>query len=172
MKKIELLLDDHLVSGSDREDLKEIIKKSGIKSSISECDTHAMGGISWFPTDLIITIFDYTAMGFFGALGLTLYKQLKNKIKDIVFKNKVEAVYISFDLLKVRIYFEINRFMRKDEFDIAFNKIESDFEFIANEINRLIDYNPEGITGKFNSITFIFDVQEKKWIISHFNIYK
>lgn len=173
MNKITLTIDDYLVSENDRKEIIGFIKKAGIENEIWECDTHSRGGLTWFPTDLIIAVVGLTAAGFFSALGENLYKKLKNKIKEVLSADKsmnemIYYSYISFENKGITLYFEMNR-MTTDSVDVAFDKIISDFEIITNEVDRLVEFNPEKITGKFDSITFTFDDEENKWIIAHFN---
>lgn len=173
MGKITLTIDDYLVPQNDRREVIEIIKKIGIENEIWECDTHSMGGVSWFPTDFIIAIAGLTAAGFLSALGEDAYNQLKNKIKKILSSNKamnemIYYLYISFEIKDITLYFEVN-VTTVSIIDIALEKMISDFDMITEEVARLIQFNPEKITGKFSSVTFIFDDEENKWIISHFN---
>ena len=173
MGKVTLTLDDFLLDKRDKKDLVAIINKFQVKSEVCECDTHAKGGINWFPTDAILLVVGLTAAGFFAELGKDLYTQLKNKIKVMLSAQKsygemIEFFYISFELDNINLYFKFDK-ITSYLVENSFDKIFSDFDLIEKEVKRLIDFRPNKITGEFNSITFIFDDEENKWIIAHFN---
>ena len=83
----------------------------------------------------------------------------KLKINLKINLNSTKLFHISFKTKNVVLYFEIN-IMTVYSIDVALDKMISDFEMIEKEVNRLIEFNPEKITGKFRSITFIFDDEE------------
>jgi hypothetical protein len=80
----------------------------------------------------------------------------------------IEFFYISFELDNINLYFKFDK-ITSYLVENSFDKIFSDFDLIEKEVKRLIDFRPNKITGEFNSITFIFDDEENKWIIAHFN---
>jgi hypothetical protein len=173
MARISISLDNYLISGNDRKEIINIIKKTNVETDISEGDLGSKGGIYWFPTDLIILIVGLTASGFFKALGEDAYEKLKNKIKKLLtYKketdNPIRNAFLSFEADGIVLYFEIN-WDTVECIDKALKKLAVDYPVIEQEIRRLIEFNPKKITGSFSSITFIFDVIDEQWIIAHFN---
>ncbi len=173
MSKVYVLLDDFLIPEKTRKELEKVLSSPAFNTEIEEADTHAMGGLNWFPTDLIIQITGLTVAGFFGAIGGDAYSKLKEIVKNLLDKNSesspgINNAYLCFELEKIDLYFEFNK-ITIGSIDSSFRILQDQFNEILIEINRLLDFDPKKLTGEFNSITFIFDEIENKWIITHFN---
>lgn len=176
MEKISLSLDEGLIPKNDREEIINLIKKAkNVDVAIFEGDLGASGGMAWTPRDLVIAASGLTMAGFLAALGEDIYKLLKERVKKILsasrpFNEMIDCSYISFDLGNIILFFEVNR-ITVQSIDRAYEKIITDFHEITREVERLIKFKPEKLTGKIDSITFIFDDLEDQWIIAHFNKY-
>jgi len=175
MKKIELRLSEDLITEKDRKYLSNIFKKIKNNISVEEGGVGEAGGIAWFPTDLIIMAFGLTAAGFFAALGDDLYKKLKKKLISILKEEKrtarkISHFYIAFENKNMALYFEVFEFF-SENLDHAVDKIEIDYPILLREALKIkkADYYS---VGKFESITYNFNEDEDRWIISHFNTYK
>ncbi len=171
MTKINVFLDKFLIGQKDLQELKELLKNCEAKVDISEGDTHATGGMSWFPTDLIIVAFGLTASGFLAALGKDLYKKLKQKLITILKRpNGISHFYLAFDLSFLQFYFEVSLVYSKDP-NYAIDKILTDFSIIVQEAKRIKKMRLKSI-GKFESITYFFNEEEDRWLIKHFNNFR
>jgi hypothetical protein len=175
MINVNLILDEYLLSENDRLDLKNIFIESKIKPNIFEGDTHAKGGIIWFPTDLIVLVIGMTAAGFFAALGKDIYKKLKIKLIKILeeekpFDKKVSQLYFAFDHPKIRLYFVVSE-SYSDKLDYSIDKIANDYPLLLKEALDIKALNIKSI-GSFESIAYYFDEDEDRWIIAHFNKYR
>lgn len=171
MKKIEILLDDYLIKKKDREDLVNLFSKVKNKK-ITECDTHAKGGLAWFPVDLVITAIGLTATGFLQEMGKDIYLKLKKKIKKLTRSERGDwTVYvnIAFEIKNKIIYFTFSEAIIERDFDEAFDKIFSDFNETAKKIEKFINSNPENLFGYYESITMQYDFEEKRWIVGWLN---
>jgi translation elongation factor EF-1beta len=172
MEKIEISLDEYIIKENDR---KEIIGFfSNIKNKeITECDTHGKGGFNWFPIDLVIIIIGFTASGFFQEIGKDAYLKLKSKIKELLYKQnnieKIRYANIAFEIKGKVIYFTFEDTLIESNYDIAFEKIFSDFEDMSSKIEKLIESHPEELFGNFESMTMKFDEEENRWVIGWFN---
>jgi hypothetical protein len=130
--------------------------------------------MSWIASDLIIKFGDLVIAGFVGAIGNEIYKKLKNKIKDILRrgyllgKSGIRFTYFVFMVNDIRLYFEFDKSML-DTFDLAFEKMFSENSLIQTEFLRFYDFNPKPLFGEFSSVTFIYDTEEGRWLISHLN---
>lgn len=164
-QKISLTLDEFDLTEADRSDLVEVISRTNIETSVSIHDTHAKGGIAWFPTGLIITVLGLTATGFFQALGEDLYSKFKNRLAQI--KSRT-SFFLEFQCGKMELYFEFNEFA--EDLDECVKKLSEQYPSIVSDVKRLKRSRFESILGKYSSITFTFDPLEKKWTIAHFNI--
>jgi len=176
VKKLEIILDEYLLEKNEQEDLIKLFKNfNKIKSDIIVGDTHAKGGITWFPTDLIIVAFGMTASGFFAALGEDLYKKLKDKLIKIIKKEKphnkkIEQFYFAFEIDNIRFYFEIYDFFSNNIGD-QIDRIAVDFPNIVKEAKIIKKIGLRTI-GEFESITYRFDEDCNHWVVAHFNKYK
>lgn len=173
MVKIQLSLDDYLIDKQDCIEIIDIIKKTTVDTDVYEGPMGEMGGISWFPRDLIILIIGMTAGGFFSAMGKDLYNKLKIKFKLLLSQftsreSSISTAYLAYEINKLTLYFEFNRDIL-GYVDLAFDKLKSDYPQIEKEVIRLLEFKPQILTGSFSSITFIFDIIDKQWIIAHFN---
>ena len=134
---------------------------------------------SLFP-EIVYTLYNpfpdfFPAAGFFAALGKDLYIQLRDRIKKLLSEDQPKAgaiyySYLAFDIGSTVLYFEVDR-INVYSIDRAYEKIIEDFPIIKKEVERLIQFKPNKLTGKFDSITFIFDDLDDQWIIAHFNKY-
>lgn len=175
MQKVKISIDDFLVIDQDRKDLVKILKQRGdIEIEYSEHDTHAMGGMAWFPTDLIIEIVGLTIAGFFGAIGGEVYQQLKNKVKEILNHEAtidnpgIDWVFFVCEVEGKKVYFEFDKHLI-DSYDIAFEKMLSDFPSIVQELIKFFEFGPKRLFGDFSSVTFVFDWEENHWVLAHLN---
>src|SRR3989339_268315 len=157
MSKIKISL-DYSIPKEDRKKLISIVKKADAGAEVTEGDLSAMGGITWYPRDLIIFVASLTAAGFFAALGKDLYIQLRDRIKKLLSEDQPKAgaiyySYLAFDIGSTVLYFEVDR-INVYSIDRAYEKIIEDFPIIKKEVERLIQFKPNKLTGKFDSITF------------------
>lgn len=175
MQKVKISIDDFLVIDQDRKDLVKILKqRDDIEIEYSEHDTHAMGGMIWFPTDLIIEIVGLTIAGFFGAIGGEIYQQLKNKIKEILSRDAtldnpgVDWAFLVCEVGGKKVYFEFDKNLI-DSYDAAFEKMLSDFPSITRDLIKFFEFGPKKLFGSFSSVTFVFDWEENRWVLAHLN---
>jgi hypothetical protein len=171
MRSLEISIDEYLVKEKDRKEILGLL--GGIKKKITICDTHGKGGMNWFPIDIIIIIIGFTASGFFQEIGRDVYIKLKSKIKELLYKKndieKISYANIAFEIENKVVYFTFEDTLLEENYDIAFEKIFSEFDELNIIITRLIRNKPEELFGKFESITMKFDEEENRWIIGWFN---
>lgn len=171
MEKIDISLDEYLIKETDRKELIGFF--NGIKDKeITECDTHAKGGLNWFPIDLIIAIIGISATGFLQEIGKDVYAKLKQKIKDLLYSKQAEKIRyanIAFEVKGKVVYFMFEDMLFENNFDIAFEKIFSEYEQTAEKIEGFIESNPAELFGYFESITMKYDEEENRWIIGWLN---
>src|SRR6266567_6224361 len=111
IKKVHLYLDEFLTSREDRKEIIRLFEDAKFETNVEVSDLSAKGGISWFPHDLIIKVTEWTAAGFFGAMGKVAFDRLKDKLKSL-FENKISSlgsVYFVFEVREIVLYFEIDQ---------------------------------------------------------------
>lgn len=172
MPKLSISLDEYLIPKKDR---KEILGFFGSfkDKEVSECDTHAKGGLIWFPIDLIILVSGLTVAGFFQELGKDIYLKLKSKIKELLYKfetpEKIDSAFVAFEVEGKVLYFMLEDKILEEDFDEAFDKIQSEFSEISEKFSKFLKTHPEELFGEFESLTLKYDWEEKRWIIGWLN---
>lgn len=171
MWEINISLDKYLIKESNRKELIGFFDKIKDKK-ITECDTHAKGGLNWFPIDLTIAIIGISVAGFLQEIGKDIYVKLKKKIKKLLFNNQLEKIKytnITFEIKGKLVYFMIGDFMLENNFNTAFDKIFFEYEKTLKRIEQFIESNPAELFGDFESITMKYDEEENRWIIGWLN---